>query len=100
MTAPPYKQLTKIIKFANTKTNKMKESILSRITLDPEICHGKPVIRDTRHLVEGIIEYLAGGDTIEDILKEYPELSREDVLACLAFAARAIQLKDITLPAA
>jgi len=78
----------------------MKESILSRITLDPEICHGKPVIRDTRHLVEGIIEYLAGGDTIEDILKEYPELSREDVLACLAFAARAIQLKDITLPAA
>ena len=100
MTAPPYKQLTKIIKFANTKTNKMKESILSRITLDPEICHGKPVIRDTRHLVEGIIEYLAGGDTTDDILQEFTELEKEDILACLAFAAKSVQFKDIEFPAA
>jgi uncharacterized protein (DUF433 family) len=78
----------------------MHNELLSRITLDPEICHGKPVIRNTRHLVEGIIEYMAGGDAVEDILMEFPELTREDVLACLAFAARAIQLKDISIPAA
>jgi uncharacterized protein (DUF433 family) len=78
----------------------MENSLLSRITLDPEICHGKPIIRNTRYMVEGIIEYMAGGDSVEDIITEFPELTREDILACLAFAARAIQLKDISIPAA
>ncbi len=63
----------------------MENNILNRITINPEICHGKPTIRNTRHLVEGILEYLAGGDTTEDILIQFPDLEKEDILACLAF---------------
>ena len=78
----------------------MDSELLKRITINPEICHGKPTIRNTRHMVEGIIEYLAGGDSIEDILKEFPDLEKEDILACLAFAAKSIHFKDIEIPAA
>jgi uncharacterized protein (DUF433 family) len=78
----------------------MDSELLKRITINPEICHGKPTIRNTRHMVEGIIEYLAGGDSIEDILQEFPELEKEDILACLAFAAKSIHFKDIEIPAA
>ena len=76
------------------------DNILKRITINPEICHGKPVIRNTRHMVEGIIEYLAGGDTIDDILSEFQDLDRDDILACLAYAAAVMSLKDIEIPAA
>ncbi len=58
------------------------KSLISRITLDPEICHGKPCIRGLRYPVESLLEYFAGGDTIEDLLKEFPDLEREDILAC------------------
>ena len=68
--------------------------ILSRITIDPNICHGKPVIRGLRYPVESILEYLAGGDTIDDILAEFPDLERDDVLACLEFAAQSLKLKS------
>jgi uncharacterized protein (DUF433 family) len=68
--------------------------ILSRITIDPNICHGKPVIRGLRYPVESILEYLAGGETIEDILAEFPDLEREDLLACLEFAAQSLKLKS------
>jgi uncharacterized protein (DUF433 family) len=78
----------------------MDSELLKRITINPEICHGKPTIRNTRHMVEGIIEYLAGGDSIEDILQEFPELEKEDILACLAFAAKSIHFKDIEIPVA
>lgn len=76
------------------------ENSLERIKIDPEICHGKPVIRDTRYTVESILEYLAGGDTIEDIISEFHDLEREDILACLAFAAQLMRFKDIAIPAA
>lgn len=69
-------------------------SLLSRIAIDPEICHGKPVVRGLRYPVESILEYLAAGDTFEDILSEFPDLEREDLLACLEFAGRALQLKS------
>lgn len=78
----------------------MDNNLLKRITVNPEICHGKPTIRNTRYMVESIIEYLAGGDMYEDILEEFPELEKEDILACLAFAAKSIQFKDIEIPAA
>jgi uncharacterized protein (DUF433 family) len=78
----------------------MENDLLKRITVNPDVCHGKPTIRNTRHLVEGILEYLAGGDTPEDILKEFPELEKDDILACIAFAAKSIQFKDIEFPAA
>ncbi|MGO9203980.1 MAG: DUF433 domain-containing protein [Limisphaerales bacterium] len=69
-------------------------SLLSRITINPEICHGKPVIRNLRYPVESMLEYLAGGDTIEELLAEFSDLEREDLLACLEFATRALQVKS------
>ena len=60
-------------------------SLLSRITIDPAICHGNPVIRGLRYPVGSMLEYLAAGDTIEHLLGEFPDLEREDFLACLEF---------------
>ena len=57
--------------------------ILNRITINQNVCHGKPIIRDKRYPVETILEYLAGGDSIKDILKEFDDLEKEDILACL-----------------
>ena len=54
------------------------DNLLDRIKINPEVCHGKPVIRDTRYTVESMIEYLAGGDSIDDILAEFHDLQRED----------------------
>lgn len=77
------------------------EKLLSRITLDPNICHGKPTIRSLRYPVESILEYLSGGDTIESILEEFPDLEREDILACLAYATASVKAKSvIVLPTA
>lgn len=58
-----------------------------RITVDPEILAGKPVIRGTRLAVEFILELLAAGQTDAEILENYPGLSREDILACLSYAS-------------
>lgn len=65
----------------------------SRITVDPAICHGKPCIRGMRYPVENILEWLAAGMTIEEILDDYEDLEREDILAALAFAARMTHIK-------
>lgn len=65
-----------------------------RITIDPEICHGKPCIRGMRYPVEAMLEYLAGGDTIEDVLREFPDLVREDLLACLEFARQTLAVRS------
>jgi uncharacterized protein (DUF433 family) len=72
----------------------MSASLLSRITINPEICHGKPVIRNLRYPVEAMLEYLAAGDTIDDLLAEFPDLEREDLLACLEFAAMSLKVKS------
>jgi uncharacterized protein (DUF433 family) len=69
------------------------EALLERITIDPEICHGKPCIRHLRYPVEVILELLSSGMTTEEILADYDDLEREDVLAVLAFAARLSQVK-------
>jgi uncharacterized protein (DUF433 family) len=74
--------------------------LLDRITIDPEICHGKPCIRGLRYPVEVILELLSAGSTTDDILRDYEDLEREDVLAALAFAARLAQVKRIQPPAA
>ena len=60
----------------------------TRITISPEICHGKPSIRGMRYPVESVLEWLAGGMTIEEILVDYHDLERDDILAALAYAAR------------
>lgn len=67
--------------------------LLSRITIDPNICHGKPVIRGLRYPVETMLELLSSGMTIDDILADYEDLEREDILAVLAFASRLSQVK-------
>jgi len=71
--------------------------LLDRITIDPEICHGKPTIRGLRYPVENILELLSSGMTIEEILADYEDLEREDILAALAFATRMIQVKRFDL---
>jgi len=75
-------------------------SLLSRIVVDPAVCHGKPVIRGLRYPVESMLEYLAAGDSIEDLLGEFPDLEREDLLACLQYAAMAVKLKTLHIPTA
>ncbi len=72
----------------------------NRITLDPQICHGKPCIRGLRYPVENVLEWLAGGMSIEEILADYEDLEREDILAVLAYAARIAQVKSISRLAA
>ncbi|MFN3800298.1 DUF433 domain-containing protein [Belliella pelovolcani] len=76
------------------------ENLLKRITINPEIAHGKPTIRNTRYAVSFILEYLAGGDNIEDIIREFKDLEKEDILACLAYAAQTVNLKDFKISAA
>ena len=66
-----------------------------RITMDPEICHGKPTIRGLRYPVETILELLSSGMAIEEILADYEDLEREDILAALDFARRLSQIKRI-----
>jgi len=75
-------------------------SLASRITIDPAICHGKPCVRGLRYPVETVLGWLASGMTIEDIVADYPDLEREDVLAVLDFAARLTHTKRIDLLAA
>jgi len=69
--------------------------LLSRITLNPEICHGRPTIRNLRYPVETILELLASGMTHEEILQDYPDLERDDLLACISYAAELTKLKSI-----
>lgn len=70
-------------------------SDISRITINLNICHGKPTIRNTRYTVESIIEYLAGGDTIESILSEFNDLEKEDIYACLNYASNLIKNRSL-----
>ena len=67
----------------------------SRITIDPEICHGKPTIRGLRYPVEMILDLLSSGMTPEEILADYRDLERADIDAVLAFAARLVRVKSV-----
>jgi uncharacterized protein (DUF433 family) len=73
----------------------MKVKNLNRITINPQICHGKPVIRNLRYPVETILELLSSGMSIEQILNDYKDLEREDILACLNYAAKLSRVKSI-----
>jgi len=69
-----------------------------RISINPNICHGKPCIKGTRIWVSLILDFLASGDSIEDILREYPHLTREDIQACIAYGAEASRERFISVP--
>ncbi len=77
----------------NNQKQDKEVNLLSRITIDAEICHGKPSIRGLRYPVETILDLLSSGMTLEEVLADYEDLEREDILAALAFAARFIQVK-------
>ena len=65
----------------------MSADLLSRISIDPNICFGKPCIRGHRIGVSLILDFLASGVTIEYLLEEYSGIEREDILACIAYGA-------------
>lgn len=65
---------------------------MERIEINPAVCNGKPVIRNTRITVQTVLSYLSAGDTVDDVLAAHPRLTREDVLACLAYARRLSEL--------
>ncbi|MFL6274088.1 MAG: DUF433 domain-containing protein [Blastocatellia bacterium] len=64
---------------------------MKRILVDPDICNGRPVIKDTRITVQTVLEFLGAGDSIADVLEAYPSLSREDVLECLRFSSELLK---------
>lgn len=78
----------------------MPESLLNRITINPDIVHGKASIRNTRYTVEGLLEYLAAGDSIEELLQEFPDLEKEDIQACLQYALLHLKHKYAEIKAA
>ena len=73
------------------------ENLLVRITVDPEICHGKPCVRGLRYPVETILEYLAGGDSVEDLLSGVPDLQRDDIRACHEYPRKILAAKSFHL---
>ena len=71
-----------------------------RISINAAICHGQACVKGTRIPVHQIVRMLANGDTVEDLLAEYPTLAREDVMACLDYAAELAEEQVTPLPAA
>jgi len=65
-----------------------------RISINPNVCHGKPVIRGTRVLVGNILGALGSGDTVEEIIEDYPSISREDVLAAIDFGGQLSRFEE------
>ncbi len=74
--------------------NPIKFSYLDgRITIDPDLCNGKPTIRGKRITVQTIVEFLGAGETEKEILEQYPSLEKEDINACLIFASKLLDHK-------
>lgn len=69
------------------------EELLKRVTVDPQVCHGKPCIRGLRYPVTMLLELMSSGMSHEDILADYVDLERDDLLAALAYAARLSELR-------
>ena len=70
-----------------------------RISIDPNVCHGQACVKGTRIPVHQIVRMLAGGDSVEDLLAEYPSLTRADIMACLDYAAELAEEQVTPLPA-
>ncbi len=71
------------------------QQLLKRIIIDPDICHGKPTIRGLRYSVESILDLLGSGMSIDEILDDYEDLEREDILAVLQYASKLSKVKSI-----
>jgi len=74
----------------------MKEKLLQRISIDKEICHGKPHVRRTRIMVQQVLALLSDGATPEEIIREdFPDLALDDIRACIAFANQLVGSEEI-----
>ena len=71
--------------------------MFERISVNPNVCHGQPCIKGTRIMVWLILAYLANGDSIEDVLQAYPQLTREDVLESLKYAAEVTRERVVSI---
>ena len=75
----------------------MDLAILKRITINPDICNGRPTVRGMRITVETILQYLSAGDSVEAILEAYPFLEKEDIQASVAFALKNLSTNKIDI---
>lgn len=75
-----------------------KRELLSRISVDPNVCFGKPCVKGTRIWVSLVLDFLASGWSVQDILNNYPELKKEDVLACIAYGAEMARERYVDIP--
>ena len=73
----------------------MQERLLKRITLNPNVCFGKPTIRNMRYPVETMLDLMSAGMTVEEILEDYSDLEKEDLQACLLFASKLVKVNTI-----
>lgn len=78
----------------------MREQLLQRISIDPNVCFGKPCIRGHRIWVSLILDLLANGATFEEILEDYPFLERDDILACIAYGSEMTRERYVDVPSA
>jgi uncharacterized protein (DUF433 family) len=74
----------------------MTDNLLQRITINPDICHGKPTIRNMRYPVSMILDLLSAGMTAEELITDYPALEKQDIQACLFYASRLTETKTIS----
>lgn len=74
------------------------DELLQRISIEPAVCSGRPCIRGTRIWVSLVLDFLAGGMTIQELRAEYPQLTEDDVLACIAYGAEMSRNPFVDLP--
>lgn len=77
-----------------------RDELLERISIDPAVCFGRPCVRGTRVWVSLILDWLASGESVADILEEYPQLEEADVLAAIAYAAEIARDEYLQVPTA
>ncbi|MBI3812506.1 MAG: DUF433 domain-containing protein [Nitrospirae bacterium] len=82
----------------NKKTRVNENPLLQRILVDPEVCFGKPCIRGTRILVSLLLDFLAAGMSIKEILEDYPHLTEEDIRAAIAYGAEMSRERYVEIP--
>lgn len=73
----------------------MQLNLLERITINPEVCHGKPTVRNMRYTVSMILDLLSAGMTTDELLADYPALEKEHIQACLFYASRLSETKTL-----
>jgi uncharacterized protein (DUF433 family) len=76
----------------------IRDELLLRISIDPEVCFGKPCIKGHRIWVSLILDFLASGMTVQEILQQYPALEKADILACIAYGAEMVRERVVEIP--